>query len=187
MKTIHIFLIFVGLALLQLFIPFQMIKGKEAVLTTGVKYKFKTRPVDPSDPFRGKYITLNYSEQSAKTVDSTWSRGDDIYVKLQKDSVGFARVDKVSRTAFITTDDYVKTKVTWYNSSKHKVNFCFEFNQYYMEESKAYAAEVAYVESIRDSLPENDTYAVVYVKDGKAVLDDVIINEVSIKDYVGKE
>ena len=187
MKTIHIFLIFVGLALLQLFIPFQMIRAKETVLTTGVKYKFKARPVDPSDPFRGKYITLHYSEQSAVSTDSTWSKGDAIYVKLQKDSLGFARVDKVSRTVFATTDDYVKTKVRWYNSNDHKVKFGFEFNRYYMEESKAYDAEVAYVESIRDSLPENDTYAVVYVKDGKAVLQDVMINEVSIKDYVEKE
>ena len=53
-----------------------------------------------------------------------------------------------------------------------------------MDENKAYDAEIAYIESIRDSLPDNDTYAVVYIKDGKAVLTDVMINEVSIKDYV---
>lgn len=186
-KTIYIFGIFVVLALVQLFVPAQMIWGREKVLKEGVAYKFKTRPVDPNDPFRGKYITLNYELNSAETKDSLWNRNEGIYVKLNKDSLGFASVSKVSRSKFEAPDDFVKAKVRRYNSSKHKVNFDLEFDRYYMEESKAYDAEVAYTESIRDGFPENDTYALVYVKDGEAVLADVVINEVSIKDYVEKE
>ncbi|OEJ99084.1 hypothetical protein A8C32_07870 [Flavivirga aquatica] len=55
-----------------------------------------------------------------------------------------------------------------------------------MEESKAYDAEVAVRKAQQDSLP-NNTYALVYVKNGEAVLEDVIINEISIKDYVKKK
>jgi len=187
MKTIYIFGIFVALALVQLFVPAQIIWGREKVLNEGASYKFKTRPVDPNDPFRGKYITLNYELNSAETKDTLWSRNEDVYVKLNKDSLGFAAVSKVSRSKFEVSDDFVKAKVEWYNSKEHKVNFNLEFNRYYMEESKAYDAERVYVESLRDSLPENDTYAIVYVKDGEAVLADVVINEMSIKNYVEKE
>lgn len=187
MKTIYIFGIFVALALVQLFVPAQMIWGREKVINEGVVYKFKTRPVDPSDPFRGKYITLNYELDAATTKDTLWNRNEDIYVKLSKDSFGFAAISAVSHSKFKMPDDYVKAKVRWYDSNDHEVNFNLEFNRYYMEESKAYDAEQVYVESLRDSLPDNDTYAVVYVKEGEAVLTDVMINEMSIKDYVGKE
>jgi len=163
-----------------------MISSKESVLRNGVPYKFKTRPVDPTDPFRGKYITLNYELCTAKTNDTLWSRNDDIYIKLQTDSLGFAKVEEVSRSEFKNSDDFVRGTVAWGGSKDGTVNFNLEFNRYYMEESKAYDAEVAAIESVRDSLPNNDTYAVVYIKEGNAVLSDVIINEMSIKDYVEK-
>jgi len=186
-KTIYILGIFIVLALVQLFVPAQMIWGREKVINEGVSYKFKTRPVDPNDPFRGKYITLNYELNSAETKDTLWVRNEDVYVKLNKDSLGFATVSKVSRSKFEVSDDFVKAKVRWYNSNEQKVNFNLEFDRYYMEESKAYDAEQVYTKSLRDSLPENDTYAIVFIKGGEAVLADVIINEMSIKDYVEKE
>ena len=52
-----------------------------------------------------------------------------------------------------------------------------------MEESKAKPAEDAYRKAQRDTIP-NNTYALVYIKEGKAVLENVIINEVPIADYV---
>lgn len=52
-----------------------------------------------------------------------------------------------------------------------------------MDETKAYDAEVAVRNRQQDSLP-NNTYAIVYVKNGDAVLNDVIIDAISIKDYV---
>jgi hypothetical protein len=52
-----------------------------------------------------------------------------------------------------------------------------------MEEKKAYDAEIVYNESLRDSIDHN-TYALVFVKDGKAVLKDVLIDNISIKELV---
>lgn len=186
MKTVHIFLIFIGLAIVQLFVPCQMIVSKEIVLKEGKKFKFKTRPIDPNDPFRGKYITLRYEESTVITKDTTWTRGDDVYVKL-KDSLGYAKIDEISKQEFADTDDYVKASVNWYYPHDEKLSFNFDFDRYYMDENKAYDAELAHIEVLRDSVPDNDTYAVVYVKEGKAVLADVMINEVSIKDYVEKD
>ena len=56
MKTLYIFILFIIVVCAQLFVPSQMIFQQEDVLKTGTAFKFKTQPVDPSDPFKGKYI-----------------------------------------------------------------------------------------------------------------------------------
>lgn len=174
--------------LIQLFIPSQMIFNQEIILKKGKVYKFKTLPVDPSDPFKGKYINLNYEIDSYETNDSLWQQDEDIYVYLTKDSLGFAKIDTISRALISNrnNNDYIKTKAGWYSNYSNKLSIEFSFNRYYMEETKAYDAELAVRNRQRDSLP-NNTYALVYVKDGEVVLDDVIIDNMSIKDYVEKE
>ena len=184
MKTIHIFLIFVLVATLQLFILAQMILKQETTLKKGTAYKFKAQPVDPSDPFKGKYINLNYEIDSFKTNDSIWERNEPIFVYLITDSLGFAKIDMVSRNILAdNTNDYVKAKAQWYRRYSNDLAIQFPFNRYYMDETKAYDAEVAVRNRQQDSLP-NNTYAIVYVKNGDAVLNDVIIDAISIKDYV---
>jgi len=183
MKTLHIFIIFVIVALAQLFIPAKMILDQEDILETGTVYKFKTRPVDPSDPFRGKYITLNYDMNSTQSNDTLWERKQDVYVYLNKDNLGFAELFRVSKEPLDIENDYVIAEVSRYNKNTQKVNFNLLFNRFYMEESKAKPAEDAYRKVQRDSLP-NNIYGLVYIKDGEAVLNDVIINNVSIAKYV---
>lgn len=183
MKTIHIFILFVIVALAQLFVPAQMIYNKESVIKTGTAYKFKTQPVDPSDPYRGKYINLNYEMDSFVTNDSLWERKDNVYVYLETDSLGFAAISEISKKPSQFNKDFIVVEVNWYDKRKKELNFRLPFNRYYMEETKAYDAEVAVRNNQRINAT-NTTYALVYIKDGEAVLNDVIINDISIKDYV---
>lgn len=182
-KIKYLFILFVLIALVQLFVPLQMILGQETVLDSGTAYKFKTEPIDPNDPFRGKYITLRYNINSAVTTDSTWLQQDDVYVYVKEDSLGFAKLTQISKTPLKIKKDYVVAKVNSYSKHNNTVRFNLPFNRFYMEESKAKPAEDASRKAQRDTLP-NNTYALVYIKEGEAVLNDVIINEVSIADYV---
>lgn len=187
MKTIHIFILFVIVAALQLFVPAKMILDQEDVLNSGQFYKFKTRPVDPNDPFRGKYITLNFELNSAKTSDSTWQRGDEILIYIEEDSLGYAKLHRVSKTPLNINKDYVEAKVRWISSSSDEVNFDLPFDRFYMTESKAKPAEDAYNISIQErDVINKPTYALVAVKNGKSVLKDVFINETPIAEYVEK-
>ncbi len=187
MKTIHIFLIFTVVAAIQLVVPSLMIFNKETVLKKGAAYRFKTQPIDPSDPFRGKYITLNYEVSTYNTKDSLWQQNEDIYVYVDTDSLDFAQVDTISKVLIPNKhQDYIKAKVAWYSKYNNNLQIDFPFDRYYMEETKAYAAEVAVRNRQRDTIP-NDTYALVFVKNGEAVLNDVIIDDMSIKDYVEQE
>lgn len=187
MKSLYIFIIFLIVAAAQLFVPAQMILNREDVLKTGMVFKFKTRPIDPEDPFRGKYISLGFESTSYKTMDSIWERNQKVYAYLDIDSLGFAKIDKVSRELLIDDDkDFLEVKVNRYDNYSNKLNIEYPFNRYYMEETKAYDAEVAVRENLRDSVLTN-VYALVHIKNGESVLKDVIINDMSIKDHVKRE
>ncbi len=176
--------LFALVAVAQLFVPGKMIWDREAVLRTGEEFRFRTQPIDPTDPFRGKYISLFYPEQLV-TVSSTndWEWGEKIYVTLQTDSLGFATVQNGSKdvpqinapyiAATVSNIDYEDTTRLWID---------LPFDRFYMEESKAYEAEQVYWQAGQDTLVTS--YALVSVKDGQAVLKDVFIDDTPIADVV---
>ncbi len=178
--------VFIIVALLQLALPGKMIWDNEKVLETGKEYKFKTAPIDPSDPFRGKYITLQYKENTTEVDDiENWSAGEDVYVTLKTDSQGFAKIDFISKVKPKESDDFVTAKVgfVWGNHLK-SLNIEYPFNRFYMEETKAPEAERAYRKA--QLATSQVTYALVSIKNGQAVLKDVLINGVPIGKIVKK-
>ena len=56
----YLFAGFILVALLQLFVPANMIWQEEGTIQEGTEFHFKVAPVDPNDPFRGKYISLAF-------------------------------------------------------------------------------------------------------------------------------
>lgn len=176
--------VFIIVAIIQLAIPAKMIWDKETILTTGKEFKFETAPVDPTDPFRGKYIQLQYAiDQYQLNTENTWTAGDKIYVILKTDSNGFAVIDNVSKDKPTDNIDFVKGKVLFITGLNFKtLTISYPFDRFYMEESKAYDAELAYHETQMDTT--KTTYALVNIKNGKAVLKDVLIDGVSIVDIV---
>lgn len=180
MKPIY-FIVFIVVAVVQIGTPLKMIFDSEDILISGTAYKFKTRPIDPTDPFRGKYITLQFEMNSFKTSDTTYVYGDEIRVYIENDNEGFAKVVQVGRESLDIDGDYIMAKVT--NTHNSRITFELPFNRFYMEETKAYDAEKAYRDANRNS-KKDDVYAVVYVKDGASVLEDVIIAGIPIQEYV---
>ncbi|MGB0869912.1 MAG: GDYXXLXY domain-containing protein [Flavobacteriales bacterium] len=179
-----LFALFILLALVQLSVPAKMILDREDLIKTGIEFKFKTAPIDPSDPFRGKYITLNYDEDKFYVLDEKeWKRGDVVYVSLSTDSLGFAKVKSVSKDVPTNHNAYVKAKVDYsFNNDDNRISIKYPFERFYMEESKAYDAELAYRASAREG--KKEAYALINVKDGEAVLRDVLIEGVSIQKIV---
>jgi len=180
---------FVLLCSAQLYFPAKVVLQNEGILDSGTAWKFKCRPIDPNDPFRGKYITLAFEAGTFKTLDSTeYESKEPVYALLEKDSLGYAKVSNISREAPVNPD-YLSAsvlstrKTNWNNeNSDYTVRLELPFNRYYMEESKAKPAEDAYRDARRDE--ETDVYALVKVKDGTAVLENVFINDQPIKEYV---
>lgn len=179
-KSIYIGLLFLLFAV-QLFVPAQMIHQQEDTLETGTAYKFKTQPIDPSDPFRGKFIVLNYEMDSFETDEEGWNdyRGD-VFVYLKTDAEGFATVKDVSKTLMDTSADYIIAESKYNRNSR--VNFDLPFDRFYMNENKAYDAEISVREAQIDTT--KICYGLVFIKDGTAVLDNVFIDDTPIQKFV---
>lgn len=190
-----IFSVFIVVVIAQLFIPAKMIYSSMIVLKKGVEFKFKVRPIDPNDPFRGKYIVLDFEAIDFTTYDSIWHKNQDIMVFVEKDEDGFAMIKNVlpghlqDNYEGELNEDYncVNAKVAYvyynyHNEGEHLLRVKYPFTRFYMEESKAYPAEKLYRDAMRDSTIT--AYAIVNLKLGEAVLDDVQIDGISIKDLV---
>jgi uncharacterized membrane-anchored protein len=176
--------LFVLMVIFQLYVPAKMIYDREQTIAKGTEFKFETTPIDPTDPFRGKYITLSFSENTFEiSDDEIWKTGEPIYVSVLSNDDGLMQIGGISQVAPDNHQNYVKAKVQYVmDKPTRKVFIEYPFNRYYMEESKAYDAERLHVETQVDST--NITYAVVNVRNGDAVLMDVRIDGVSISDIV---
>jgi uncharacterized membrane-anchored protein len=175
---------FMLVALVQLLVPAKMIWDREDVLATGTEYKFKTAPIDPNDPFRGKYIILSYKADTWSVLnEKDWREGETIYVSFTKDNAGFAKIKSISRKKPSSSNDFCKGKVDFVTADgSNQIIVNFPFDRFYMEESKAYEAELAYGRSQLDT--SKVTYASVNIKQGDAVLKDVLIDGVSLRELV---
>lgn len=173
--------------LAQLYVPAKMILHREVILDEGTAYKFRTEPIDPSDPFRGKYITLRFEEQMiAVQNEADWLRGETAYVSLTTGEDGFAKLQTVAKEKPTNGQDFLQAKVNYVTRDGSNLLMVeYPFDRYYMEESKAYAAELAYRESQLDT--NQIAYALVLIKDGDSVLKDVLINDTPIKEVVARE
>jgi uncharacterized membrane-anchored protein len=181
---ISLLVLFILMCFAQWIIPAKMIYESEHVITDGDEYKFKTAPIDPSDPIRGKYIILNFESNLMTFNDSVdWMSGDEVFVTFTTDSAGFAIPETISRTS-PETATFLKTTVDYVNSfgGEYKVYFNLPFTRFYLEESKASQAEQAYWQAQRDSAQV--AYALVSVGAGQAVLKNVYINDIPIVEVV---
>lgn len=176
-------IIFILAIMAQWLVPSKMIWDKESVIETGKVFKFKTAPIDPIDPFRGRFIYLNFESDTMKIIDKTeWQINDDVYVTLSTDSSGFASVKSISPNVPDGTTNYVKAKIRYISNDKPKlVTIRYPFEKFYMEESDAPKAEKIYRNaSIHQRM---NGYALVYIKNGDSALKDVIVKGKSLTQY----
>jgi uncharacterized membrane-anchored protein len=175
--------LFLFVVVAQLFVPTQMIYNQEDIINTGKIVKFQCQPIDPNDPFRGKYITLDFKEEEIRVKDlKNWSDNETVFAKITTSKDGFAKIKSISKTEPTDNSIYLKLKINYINSynSDNRIYFDFPFNRFYMNENKAKNAEKVYAESTIDTT--KIAYALVATKNGEAVIRDVLIDNISIKE-----
>jgi uncharacterized membrane-anchored protein len=177
-----VIILFLIVVMAQLFVPSQMIYNQEDIINTGKIVKFQCEPIDPNDPFRGKYITLNFKENRIKVKNfKNWNNNEIVYAIIETSTEGFAKIKSISKTEPIDNSIYLKLKINYIAEyDDNKIYLDFPFNRFYMNENKAKKAEEVYAESIIDTT--KIAYALVATKNGKAVIKDVLIDNISIKE-----
>ena len=173
-------LIFFLVALAQLSVPALMAWNRVQTLAHGRVWKFKTAPIDPEDAMRGRYVRLSY-DVDRFTGNEKFQSGDSVYAVLKENADGFAEVERITNKN-IGGDNSVKVQAWWSNDRE---NIAFPFNQYWVTERDAPAAEKAYAENSRRG--QQNAFVTVRVRNGDAALEQLYINNQPLSDYLRAE
>jgi uncharacterized membrane-anchored protein len=174
------FVLFAVLSFFQLAVPVWMIANRELTLRNGKQFRFRAAPVDPYDAFRGRFVALQFSPNTAPvSVGEKLAMNQKVFAALAEDEQGFARIIKV--TANRPSDAaYVQCRVS--STTASIVYLQFPFERYYMDETFAPAAEATYWEHSRREVRE--VYVTVRVKEGNAVLEELYIAGMPIREFL---
>lgn len=172
--------LFLCAALIQIITPLSMIMKRESALKNGKQFKFRAAPVDPYDAFRGRYVALRIEEDKVPLPKGLRLKDEQqAYVSITVDEQGFARFSTVTPSKPRGVS-YMQVKVGYI--SGNNVHLDLPIDRYYMEEKAAPIAEKIYrQQTMRD---KQDTYVLVRVKDGFAVIEALYVGEKRIEEAV---
>lgn len=167
----------------QLAVPAWMIIERELTLREGQVFKFKTRPIDPADAFRGRYVWLGLEPDRVKVPDADqWHYDTPAFAVLGTNTAGFAIVQRLEhvRPAQVAA---VPVRVRYPDMRQGEVTILWPgLDRYYMTEEKAPAAEAAYR---GHSVRTNQTcHVTVRVRNGCAAIEELFIEGQPIGDWL---
>ena len=166
-----------------------MIRDHERVLEQGTLYRFRTAPIDPRDPFRGEYVVLNFEAEQGHwplAAGAGNTGNTKAFGVLGLDTAGYAIITDL-RTEGPPTEEHLDvTFMTWGSDTVDRI--ALPFDRYYMQEGDGAATEkllqpVWEGDSLIQPLP---AHALVRVLDGKAVVEDLIIDGRSIHEWLSE-
>lgn len=188
-------LIFAVMALVQWLVPLYGIRHSERVLREGVPLLFLTEPIDPHDPFRGEYVTLGFAMERVdmpQDAERPWKEGEQAYLLLE-DSAGVALSRELRRERPEKGALYVSCRINFRLSFREDekygdvINIDLPFDRFYLQQGKGRPTEeLMWQQSIatESALP---AYAQVRILDGDAVIEDLIVGDRSIHDWIKDE
>ena len=182
MNRTALFALFLLVVLAQLAVPASMIIKHEHVIQNGKEIKIHTRPVDPYDAFRGRYVQIGFDETTAPMPlgsDGGWRQK--AYAVVDTDADGFVVVKSVSFTV-PQEHNYLKVVISPYTTSKKEgqCQIYWNLDRYYMSEAAAPQAEAAYRNRTRTST----AYIKVRVANGIGVITGLYIDDKPIEQCI---
>ncbi|MEQ1439653.1 GDYXXLXY domain-containing protein [Fontimonas sp. SYSU GA230001] len=190
MKTRTLVLGLVLVSVAQWAVPAFLIHRGQTTLREGAQYRFRTAPVDPADPFRGRYVRLDFEAARivAQGAASAFEPGQRVYASLGRDAQGDAVIAGISATP-PSSGDYLQAEVQWNNRDELRLRL--PFDRYYLDERLAPEAERRYWASRpRRGAEEEDArrpaYVTVRVRKGYAVLEELYLDGQPVHERLGR-
>ena len=184
------------LAAAQLAVPAAWIAGFERTLAEGRAFRFRAAPVDPADPLRGRYVMLAFAaaQEVAVPADLDLDWNEQVWVRVSEGADGFARLDAPTRER-PTEGDFLRVRVRGtVGEVRRAVLLDRPFDRFFLEEGDAPAAEelLRTVPAVRGraagatdtDAPVPVAWAVVRLRDGRAVIEDVLVDGVPLREAV---
>ncbi len=196
--------LFFAFAAIIVLIPIYVAISSENVLNNGKLYKFKPVARDPFDPFRGKFLRINYDTNGIPT-DFDFKEGERVYVSVAKDKQGFAYFDEAFKKP-PKGKDYIESKISWSGMGSERrleliermddpdfvisdvdvrqtvsIEIPDNLGKFFINEDDAYLAEQV-MRAERDK-----SYIAVKILNGEARLEDIIVKGQPLLDYISKK
>ena len=170
-------IVFLVFAVVLIAVPIYIIYSSESILEKGHQHKIHLEGYDPFDPFRGKYLMLNYDFSTP--CEEGMKEGDEGYAVLEKDETGFSHFAMVTFQK-PNNSDYVKCKVKFAIGNNAEIEVA-NIGKYFINESKAKSAEELLMESVQ--IESEEAYATIRVLDGECRLEEVYVKGKPLKSY----
>ncbi len=196
--------LFIAFAALIVLIPVYVAISSHNVLSNGKLYKFKPMAYDPFDPFRGKYLRINYETNGIPT-EFDFDDRDDVYVSIGVDKEGFAFFEEGFKSP-PKGKSYLHTTVVGSNfadgisdelqefleeeefgsldlentDTRQRINVKIpnNMNKYFINENDALKAERVFARE------QENIYIGVRILDGEARLEDIYVHDQPILEYL---
>ena len=169
--------IFAAVVLIQLgFLSANIIRW-ERTLTRGQVFKIRCEPIDPYDPFRGRYVSLNLGRpQVARSGEERFEHFISAFVTLRTGEDGYAEFVSLHRTA-PGDGAFIKCQVGWYEPAPPpgKYTVVLPFDRYFLNEKLAPQAEFAFQEALRER-DGSEAWIQLRVLNGNAVIEEVFVD-----------
>lgn len=193
--------LFFAFAAIIILVPVYVAVSSQNVLNNGKLYKFKPMAYDPFDPFRGKFLRVNYETNNIRTKFD-FEEGETAFVSIGVDEEGYAFFEEAFKTA-PEKGDYLKTTIVWSGIDarlQREIEMAIEeddfslgsldtrssvsikipdnMNKFFINEDDALKAEKVFARQ------REDIYIGVRILDGKAGIEDIYVFDQGILDYI---
>lgn len=172
-------------AVAQIAVPAGMALQQEASLHWGRQIKVAIQPVDPSQPFMGRYVALQFRDLDIKG-GGNFSPGQTVYVELEEDANGFARAKSILAAPPVNLPYLPARALGGYGGT---TRIAYPFSRFYMREEEAPNVERQVAARRRNGVgnsPDTKTnaYVTVRVWKGTATLEQLYIDNIPVDEYL---
>ncbi|QIR75492.1 GDYXXLXY domain-containing protein [Sulfurospirillum diekertiae] len=174
------------LCVVQLGVIVFQIMSYERILKEGEVFYLKVSPLDPYDPFRGRYVTLRFDTATKAPLaeDETMREHSKAYAIFehsdQKDSIKEIRFTKPLSGNFLEVNVHpLYQGMTQKEDLSRLVSFSLPFDRFYMREELAPKAEKV--------LRQNSGITVrakLRILEGKGVIEDLMVADTPLSQFV---
>lgn len=145
------------------------------VLKTGDIFYAKVSLKDPYEPFRGNYILLDYEFLNLANTNKHYNYDDTYYAQIAKNKTNI-KITKISQKK--PNSLFVKGQIRYFYL-KNKKNYKLEISsikRFFLQQKLAQKAEKI--------LPTKDLTAKLRLKNGKLLIEDILVNSTPIKQFL---
>jgi len=149
------------------------------------EFTFKVRHNSRGASVNGNKLWLQFEANKFKIKDKkAWDNNQSVYVTFEKDSLGFAWIQEVTKNQPVNSKYWVKTMAIRNSGDSSFLRINYPFSNFPIEEKYAKGVETGFISKMKDSL--SLITLKVFIKENQFQIGDLSIDSLIYSDFVRK-